>query len=776
MAMMNVRSVLRSLGALALLGLLVPAAGWAQTTLFTADFSPATLASWTPSPLGLFGNWSTAPGTASYTPPAGGGHTQIYAGNPAWTDYTVTAKVRLANGNDYPGGLRGRVNPATGASYAAWLYPAEGIIKLFRAAAWHIDTPGLTLLAQASVSLTPGDFHTLGLTFQGNQIAVTYEGATVIQTTDTSASALAAGVVALDVSTQPIDFDDVSVTMGVSPVVSLWSDDFDPATLDSRWSPSPLGLFGNWSSAAGTASYAPPAGGGHTQVYAGSPAWADYTLSAKFRLQNGSNYPGGIRGRVDTATGASYAAWIYPGDGVIKLFRATAWHIDTPGLTLLAQANVGTIATGTFHTLAITFAGSQITVAYDATDILQASDSTLAAGAVALDVSTQPIEFDDVLVTTGPTPPPPSLFRDDFASNTLANWTASPLGLFGNWTAATGLASYNGNGHTQIYAGSAAWTDYKVETKVRLASGSDYPGGLRGRVNLSTGASYAAWLYPAEGVIKLFRAAAWNIDTPGLALLSQFTVGPISIGVFHTLALTFQGTQVAVIFDGTTVIQVTDAGPAALAAGAIALDVSTQPIDFDDVVVTALSNPPPTGGSGDTDPGPGGPILVLSSSADPFTRYFGEILLAEGLNQYTIADLSTVTAGTLAGYDVAILGSMPLTAAQTQMLTDWVNGGGRLIAVRPDAQLAGILGLTSASSTLADAYLKVDTTAAPGQGIVGQTIQFHGTADLYTLSGATAVATLYSTATTATPNPAVTLSARHEINASVSGLSRGDIV
>ena len=45
----------------------------------------------------------------------------------------------------------------------------------------------------------------------------------------------------------------------------------------------------------------------------------------------------------------------------------------------------------------------------------------------------------------------------------------------------------------------------------------------------------------------------------------------------------------------------------------------------------------------------------------------------------------------------------------------------------------------------------------PGAGIVGSTIQFHGTADRYTLNGATAVATLYSNATTATANPAVTL-------------------
>ena len=91
------------------------------------------------------------------------------------------------------------------------------------------------------------------------------------------------------------------------------------------------------------------------------------------------------------------------------------------------------------------------------------------------------------------------------------------------------------------------------------------------------------------------------------------------------------------------------------------------------------------------------------------------------------------------------------------MLSDWVNAGGNLIAMRPDSQLASLLGLTSAGSTLSEAYLLVNTAAAPGQGIVNQTIQFHGTADRYTLNGATAIATLYSNATTATTNPAVTI-------------------
>ena len=73
---------------------------------------------------------------------------------------------------------------------------------------------------------------------------------------------------------------------------------------------------------------------------------------------------------------------------------------------------------------------------------------------------------------------------------------------------------------------------------------------------------------------------------------------------------------------------------------------------------------------------------------------------------------------------------MPLTAAQVSMFTTWVTNGGNLIAMRPDKQLAGLLGLTAADRRrCANAYLLVNTTAGPGTGIVNQTMQFHGTAD-----------------------------------------------
>ena len=53
--------------------------------------------------------------------------------------------------------------------------------------------------------------------------------------------------------------------------------------------------------------------------------------------------------------------------------------------------------------------------------------------------------------------------------------------------------------------------------------------------------------------------------------------------------------------------------------------------------------------------------------------------------------------------------------------------------------------------------MRVDATRAPGQGIVTDTMQFHGAADRYGLTGgATALATLYSNASTATSAPALT--------------------
>src|SRR5262245_39108845 len=112
------------------------------------------------------------------------------------------------------------------------------------------------------------------------------------------------------------------------------------------------------------------------------------------------------------------------------------------------------------------------------------------------------------------------------------------------------------------------------------------------------------------------------------------------------------------------------------------------------------------------------PILVITNSGNKFTQYYQEILRAEGFNNFNAIDVTQVTQTTLAQYDVAILGEMPLTSSQVTTFNNWVSAGGNLIAMRPDKQLASLLGISDAASVRSDAYLLVNTAQQPGAGIV----------------------------------------------------------
>ncbi|MEJ0083002.1 MAG: hypothetical protein WDM78_19090 [Puia sp.] len=148
---------------------------------------------------------------------------------------------------------------------------------------------------------------------------------------------------------------------------------------------------------------------------------------------------------------------------------------------------------------------------------------------------------------------------------------------------------------------------------------------------------------------------------------------------------------------------------------------------------------------------------------NPFGRYQVEILRAQGYTSFKAMDITEVEANPamLNSYDVILLGQMKLNASDISLLTAWTIKGGTLIAQRPSSLLYPLMGIIS-SDSIADnyknTYLLVDTTMGqPGAGIVGQTIQYHGVADLYNmLPGITSLATIYSSATTRTPYPAVT--------------------
>lgn len=161
----------------------------------------------------------------------------------------------------------------------------------------------------------------------------------------------------------------------------------------------------------------------------------------------------------------------------------------------------------------------------------------------------------------------------------------------------------------------------------------------------------------------------------------------------------------------------------------------------------------------DTTPGqgPGGPILVVTATANKYSPYYAEILHAEGFNYFAVQDISAVDSTMLSAYDTVVLSEMTLSQSQADMFSTWVTNGGNLVAMRPDSKLASLLGITSVGTTRTNQYLLINTATTPGNGLVDETIQYKGTADNYTLNGATSVATFYSDASTATSNPAVTV-------------------
>jgi hypothetical protein len=175
----------------------------------------------------------------------------------------------------------------------------------------------------------------------------------------------------------------------------------------------------------------------------------------------------------------------------------------------------------------------------------------------------------------------PLLFSDNFSSN--SQWSASPLGLASNWTTTNNTYSYNGGGATQQFAGSASWTNYTLQADITLTNALNYPGGLRFRLNPSTGAAYAVWLYPANSQVKLLKSSVWNVNSNATMLVTASKV-TLAAGTHH-IRIDVQGSSITVFVDYVQVITTTDTS---FTSGAIALDVSNQPVSFSNISVVSF--------------------------------------------------------------------------------------------------------------------------------------------------------------------------------------------
>lgn len=538
---------------------------------------------WIVSPMGLANGWTVANGVYSY---GGLGLSQACAGNSSWTDYTFDTTVQLSNLSNWPGGVRGRVNPSTGAGYAVWLYPALNELVLYRAPQWNINGPGLVQLASAPLTFDTVA-HDLQINFSGSTISVSWDGVLLISAADTT---YGSGFVCMDADNQPVSYSNVKVAAVQSQ-----------AAIDV---PNPASLVFN---AAAESLSAPQtvsitAGGANT-------TWAATSDVPWLGLQTSNGLTPGTLKLTANATGLGVGT--YSGTITVSVPGASNSSISIPVTLAVKSAVLSAAPTSlTFfsasgvnsdpQTVQVTNVGTgPLNWTANATTNWLGLNPTSGTAPGLITVSPNASisgvgSFSDAITISSPdagnspvTIPVSmqvgSLLFEDTFDNGTGNWTISPLGHADGWTVANGIYTYNGGGHTQSFAGSSNWADYTVATDFQLASLSDYPGGLRARVNTTTGASYGVWIYPAERVLKLFRIDQWNIDAGNTPLAQS---GPISIDTnWHNLRLVLQGPTISVYYDNALVINASDA---TYPRGAVALDVSNQPILFDNVRVISL--------------------------------------------------------------------------------------------------------------------------------------------------------------------------------------------
>ncbi len=184
------------------------------------------------------------------------------------------------------------------------------------------------------------------------------------------------------------------------------------------------------------------------------------------------------------------------------------------------------------------------------------------------------------------------LFSDDFSGQPGPDplWVT----VSGTWNVSNGVMQGSSAGGNYGYAyASGSWTDYTLQGQVQFLSGG-YGGGLGGRLNSSTGAHYATWIYPetssgGPATLRLIKFQDWTT----WSTLSQVSLPAVGTTP-HTLVVTFQSNGIQVSVDGVQYLNVTDASNPFLSGG-VSMDMWTSTpytLTFDNILVQALSSAP----------------------------------------------------------------------------------------------------------------------------------------------------------------------------------------
>jgi hypothetical protein len=224
---MSVRSRLAWLAAaitVPVVALVVLVGGTASAaTLFTDDFSDGNSSGWTTSG----GTWSVVTdGTPVLSQTATSSDARARTGSSSWTDYTVTARVKLTavNGTNRFAAVLARTQSDTSYYYVA--LRTNNTVELKKLVGGTATT-----LASASITVTLGTWYTVSLQIAGTSLRSTVNGGTVLQATDSQYSTGGIGVATFNAAG---NFDDVAVTTATATTPP-------PTTTSTSASPLPPG-------------------------------------------------------------------------------------------------------------------------------------------------------------------------------------------------------------------------------------------------------------------------------------------------------------------------------------------------------------------------------------------------------------------------------------------------------------------------------------------------------------------------------------------------------
>ncbi|HSU56968.1 MAG TPA: MBG domain-containing protein, partial [Candidatus Dormibacteraeota bacterium] len=528
---------------------------------FTRGSDPGPLAPWSVQS----GNWTVTGGMLKGGTNANFTYGFAYLGN-TWSNYSAEARIQFPVGA-FGGGLGGCLNPANGSHYAAWIYPegslgSSPVVRLLKFQNWATygyNGSAFASMQEVTLPSVGTNWHTVKLSFAGNQIQVFWDGTQVINATDIESQPYFSGGICVDMWTDAsryiMNVDDVTVsapTTGQSitfdqPTDHIYGDAPFPlnATASSGlavtysvlsgpavWNGTNIvlnaaGLVTVRASQSGDSGYeaATPV----DRTFAVNPATLTATADSKTKVY-GAAVPS-LTYRISGFVNGDTAALVFGSPSLSTPVVATSppgtYLINTSAGSLTATNYIFTTANGQMAVskAPLTVAANNavrgegqtnpvFTVSYSG--FVNGDNASVLSGAPLLTTSatasslqgTYPISIAAGTLTAAnysfnfvagvlTVQWMHSLFSDNFSRATDPGPLAPWIIQAGNWTNTAGVLA---GGINPLFSYSFiyltnTWSDYSVQAKVRFDTGG-FGGGIGGRLDPASGAHYAAWVYP----------------------------------------------------------------------------------------------------------------------------------------------------------------------------------------------------------------------------------------------------------------------------------------